>query len=205
MFCRKFGWISIANQGTQNLTVQMFIETSGECASHWTTKVTIQCVVVYNKSIECKVYFKYTCNSSSSMFVWLPHWMPKISRVGRIKLMVYTSISLPVLLDKGNMGNEVSGFREKKTTFPIMWFFLHFTPSLHFTFSPAVCILHPVCILPLVCSLQSSVHSLHFTLTGWKILKEIRTDWNCLYFFKTCWPNGFLKFIFVVCNLWWNA
>ena len=58
--------------------------------------------------------------------------MPKISRVGRIKLMVYTSISLPVLLDKGNMGNEVSGFWEKNN-FPLMWFFLHFTPSLHFT------------------------------------------------------------------------
>ena len=48
--------------------------------------------------------------------------------------MVYTSISLPVLLDKGNMGNEVSGFWEKNN-FPLMWFFLHFTPSLHFTFS----------------------------------------------------------------------
>ena len=72
--------------------------------------------------------------------------------------MVYTSISLPVLLDKGAMGNEVSGFWEKND-FPLMWFFLHFTPSLHFTFSLAVCILHPVCILPLVCSLQSAVLS----------------------------------------------
>ena len=27
--------------------------------------------------------------------------------------MVYTSISFPVLLDKGNVGNEVSGFQEK--------------------------------------------------------------------------------------------
>ena len=35
-----------------------------------------------------------------------------------MKLMVYTSISLPVLLDKGNMGNEVSGFREKKQLSP---------------------------------------------------------------------------------------
>ena len=48
--------------------------------------------------------------------------------------MVYTSISLPVLLDKVAMGNEVSGFQEKNN-FPLMWFFLHFTPSLHFTFS----------------------------------------------------------------------
>ena len=49
-------------------------------------------------------------------------------------LIVYTSISLPVLLDKGNLGNEVSGFQEKNN-FPLMWFLLHFTPSLHFTFS----------------------------------------------------------------------
>ena len=71
MFCRKFGWPSIesiANQGMQ-IAVRMFIETSGECACHWTTKLTVHCVAVYNKSIECKVHFKYNCNSSSSMFV----------------------------------------------------------------------------------------------------------------------------------------
>ena len=27
------------------------------------------------------------------------------------------------------------GSGEKKTTFPLIWFFLHFTPSLNFTFS----------------------------------------------------------------------
>ena len=58
-----------------------------------------------------------------------------------------SSISFPVPLDKGNLGNEVSGFRGKRNRlpfcflldisliFPLMWFFLHFTPSLHFTFS----------------------------------------------------------------------
>ena len=57
-----------------------------------------------------------------------------------------SSISFPVPLDKGNVGNEVSGLREKtrlphcfllniSLTFPLMCFFLHFTPSLRFTFS----------------------------------------------------------------------
>ena len=56
--------------------------------------------------------------------------------------MVYTSISLPVLLDKGNMGNEVSGFREKKQLSPSCGSF---------------CILPPACILPLV--LQSAFYT----------------------------------------------
>ena len=81
--------------------------------------------------------------------------MPKISRVGRLNdlhttwvshvfLVVYcqiSSISFPVALEKGNVGNEVSGFREKNRLpycflldisliFPLMWFFLLFTPSL---------------------------------------------------------------------------
>ena len=48
--------------------------------------------------------------------------------------------------------------------------------SLYFAFctqpafysQSAVCILHSVCILPLVRSLQSAVHSLRFTLAGFK-------------------------------------
>ena len=38
-------------------------------------------------------------------------------------------------------------------------------PQPAFYSQSAVCILHTVCILPLVRSLQSAVHSLHFTLT----------------------------------------
>ena len=83
-----------------------------------------------------------------------------------------SSILFPVPLDKGNVGNEVSGSGKKNRlphrflldislTFPLIWFFLHFTASLRFTF----CILHPVFILPLDRSLQSAVHILRFTLT----------------------------------------
>ena len=77
--------------------------------------------------------------------------------------MVYTSISLPVLLDKGAMGNEVSGFQEKNN-FPLMWFFLHFTPSLHFTFSlqSAFYTQSAFYLWSAVCSPQSTVFILHW-------------------------------------------
>lgn len=77
-----------------------------------------------------------------------------------------SSISFPVPFDKGNVGNEVSGFRgQTKPTsilfsawqsliFALMWFFLHFTPSLRFTFS-----LQSALILPPVRSLKSAARS----------------------------------------------
>ena len=72
-----------------------------------------------------------------------------------------SSISFPVLLDKGNVGNQVSGFPGKycflldiSLIFPLMWFFLHLTPSLGFTFS-----------LQSTFYTQSAVRSLRFTLT----------------------------------------
>ena len=60
--------------------------------------------------------------------------------------MCSSSILFPVPLDKGNMGYKDSGFQEKKTTstllsachfshFPLVWFFLHFTPSMCFALS----------------------------------------------------------------------
>ena len=46
-------------------------------------------------------------------------------------------------------------------------------PQPAFYSQSAVCILHTVCILPLVHSLQSTVRSLHFTLTGYNITSII--------------------------------
>ena len=123
-----------------------------------------------------------------------------------------SSISFPVPLDKVNVGNEVSGFREKKNRLPhcflldiclifsLMWFSLHFTLSLHFTFSLQSSFYTQSAFYPrsAVCSPQSAVRSpqsavrsIRFTLTGIPIfdVTECFDTWP-LYSQTVC-RNGF--------------
>ena len=150
MFCRKFRWPpieSIANQGTQTLAVRMFIETSGECASHWTT---------INQQNT-----RFTSNKPATRrppCLYLSRRMPKICRVGRINGIHITCLSRVFLVRSRQSRSPFrwtrvtwvtkslgSGEKRKRLPFcflldislifALMCFFLHFTPSLHFTFS----------------------------------------------------------------------
>ena len=110
-----------------------------------------------------------------------------------------SSISFPVPFDKGNVGNEVSGFRGKtKPTsilfsawqsliFALMWFFLHFTPSLRFTFS-----LQSALILPPVRSLKSAARSPQssFYTDRYSDIWCDRMFWQTLY---PDWSDRFVK------------
>ena len=116
-----------------------------------------------------------------------------------------SSISFPVPLVKVNVGNEVSGFREKKNRLPhcflldiclifsLMWFFLHFTSSLHFTFSQHSAFYTQSAFYPrsAVCSPQSVVHSLRFTLTGIPIFDVTECFDTCPLYSQIVCRNGF--------------
>lgn len=111
-----------------------------------------------------------------------------------------SSISFPVPFDKGNVGNEVSGFRGKtKPTsilfsawqsliFALMWFFLHFTPSLRFTFS-----LQSALILPPVRSLKSAARSPQssFYTDRYSDIWCDRMFWYLPIVFSDCLPERF--------------
>ena len=136
MFCRKFGWPSIesiANQGMQTWAVRMFIETSGECASHWTT---------INQQNT-----RFTSNIPATRrppCLYLSRRMPKICRVGRINGIHITCLSRVFLVrsrqsrspfrwTRVTLGNEVSGFRGKKKPTSILfsaWHFFYFRPNV---------------------------------------------------------------------------
>ena len=201
MFCRKFRWPSIesiANQGTQTLAVRMFIETSGECASHWTT---------INQQNT-----RFTSNIPATRrppCLCLSRRKPKICWVGRINGLHITCLPhvflvrsrqsrSPFRLTRVTWVTKSLGSGEKRNRLPfcflldislifaLMCFFLHFTPSLHFTFS-----LQSALILPPVRSLKSAVRNPRFTLTGIPIFGVTECFDTCPLYSQTVCRKGF--------------
>ena len=94
---------------------------------------------VCNKSTEYKVHFSilYTCNSSSSMLVYI--FFVECPQVGRINGLHVTKVSHASLVNCINAGNADSGFQGKKSTSTLFCAcqLSHFLPSVVLRFYSA--------------------------------------------------------------------